>query len=153
MLAAAMIRFVVGIADGDTLTARCGTPESYGQVKVRLAAIDAPEKKQPFGQRSRQALTSLCFRQQARLERADTDRYGRTVANVECAGQDAGTAQVRGGWAWVYRQYAKGRGDLVRLEDAARAGRAGLWADAAPVAPGSSATGRRPRPRPMPAAA
>jgi hypothetical protein len=82
MLAAAMIYLVVGIADGDTLTARCGTPESYEQVKVGLAPIYAPEKKQPFGQRSCQALASLCFRQQARLQRVDTDRYGRTVANV-----------------------------------------------------------------------
>lgn len=34
---------VVGIADGDTLTARCGQPGAYEQVKVRLAEIDAPD--------------------------------------------------------------------------------------------------------------
>lgn len=135
MLTAAALCLIVGIADGDTLTARCGAPGSYQQVKLRLSAVDAPEKAQAYGQRSRQALASLCFRQPARIERVDTDRYGRTVANVDCRGQDAGAAQVRGGWAMVYRQYAKGRGDLVRLEEAARSGRAGLWADPAPVPP------------------
>lgn len=44
---------VVKIADGDTLTARCGQAGAYEQVKVRLAEIDAPEKKQAFGKRSR----------------------------------------------------------------------------------------------------
>ena len=51
---------VVGISDGDTLTARCGRFGSYEEVKVRIAAIDAPERAQPYGQLSRQALSRLC---------------------------------------------------------------------------------------------
>lgn len=39
-----MTCLVVRIADGDTLTARCGAPGDYQQVKVRLAEIDAPEQ-------------------------------------------------------------------------------------------------------------
>lgn len=38
---------VVGISDGDTLTARCGRLGAYEEVKVRIAAIDAPERAQP----------------------------------------------------------------------------------------------------------
>lgn len=135
MLAATVICLIVGIADGDTLTARCGQPGAYEQVKIRLAAIDAPEKAQPFGMRSRQALAKLCFHQEARIDQVDTDRYGRAVANVQCRGQDAGSTQVRNGWAHVYRQYAKGRGDLFPLEEGARAARAGLWADPNPLPP------------------
>ncbi|MES2187939.1 MAG: thermonuclease family protein [Pseudomonadota bacterium] len=135
MLAAAMICLVVGIADGDTLTARCGDPGTYQQVKVRLAAIDAPEKKQPYGQRSRATLARLCFQHQATIRPQGQDRYGRTVADVECQDMDAGKSQVRAGMAWVYRQYAKGRGYLQRAEDEARGERLGLWADAAPVPP------------------
>lgn len=52
---------VVGITDGDTLKARCGVAGSYEQRIFRLAAIDAPEKGQAFGQRSRQSLAGLCF--------------------------------------------------------------------------------------------
>jgi len=45
---ATLLCLVVAVADGDTLTARCGEPGHYEQVKVRLAEIDVPEKKQPF---------------------------------------------------------------------------------------------------------
>jgi endonuclease YncB( thermonuclease family) len=49
---------VVGITDGDTLTARCDPAgEAPMQtIKVRLAEIDAPESHQPFGRRSREHL-------------------------------------------------------------------------------------------------
>lgn len=43
---------VVAVADGDTLTLLV----SRQQIKVRLLDIDAPERKQPFGTRSRQSL-------------------------------------------------------------------------------------------------
>lgn len=56
MLASALICLVVEVSDDDTLTARCGEPGRYEQVKVRLQGIDAPERKQPFGERARQAL-------------------------------------------------------------------------------------------------
>lgn len=126
---------VVGIADGDTLTARCGIPGAYEQIKVRLSAIDAPEKKQPFGNVSRQHLADLCFQQQATITQKSKDRYGRAVADVQCQGKDAGEEQVRAGLAWVYLQYAKGYTRLPPLEADARAARRGLWSDKSPVAP------------------
>lgn len=45
LLGAALVCLVVGISDGDTLTARCPTNDAahpFIQVKVRLAEIDAP---------------------------------------------------------------------------------------------------------------
>jgi len=47
---------VVGVSDGDTLTV---LDASNTQYKIRLAAIDAPEKAQPFGQRGKQKLSEL----------------------------------------------------------------------------------------------
>lgn len=135
MISTALLCLVVGVSDGDTLTARCGEPGAYEQVKVRLAAIDAPEKAQPFGQRSRQNLADLCFQQQAVMTPKAKDRYGRTVADVECRGQNAGTEQVRAGMAWYYVRYGKGYEHLQALEHGARVNRLGLWADPAPVAP------------------
>ncbi|MDP9606557.1 thermonuclease family protein [Variovorax sp. NFACC27] len=129
---------VVGISDGDTLTARCGRIGAYERVKVRIAAIDAPEKAQPYGQRSRQALSSICFGEQARITEIDTDRYGRTVADVSCNGEDAGSRMVADGWAWVYdynRLATKRGGGLFKLQDSARSRRAGLWADPRPTPP------------------
>ena len=88
---------VVSVHDGDTLTARCGTPGAYQQVTVRIAAIDAPERKQAFGQRARQHLAQLCFRQRATLRPLSRDAYGRTVANVRCGRTDVAAAQVGAG--------------------------------------------------------
>ena len=51
-------RVVSGIADGDTLTI---LDLSNQQHRIRLSGIDAPEKKQPFGSRSKQNLSSLAF--------------------------------------------------------------------------------------------
>ena len=129
---------IVGVTDGDTLTARCGRIGAYEQVKVRIAAIDAPEKKQPYGQRSRQALSRLCYAEKAVITERDTDRYGRTVADVSCNGEDAGSRMVSEGWAWVYDYNGiatKRGGALFKLQDAARRQGLGLWADAKPTPP------------------
>ena len=129
MLAETLVCLVVGIADGDTLTARYGPPGAYAQVRVRLAAIDAPEKRQPFGRAARQSLADLCFGVEAKISAQAADRYGRIVADVTCRGQDAGAAQVKSGMAWVYDKYAKNHRHLYPLQDAARKTRAGLWRD------------------------
>ena len=123
----ALLCLVVAISDGDTLTARCGQPGAYEQVKIRLSAVDAPEKRQPFGQVSRQHLAALCFQEQATVTPKARDRYGRTVADVECRGKDAGAAQVRAGLAWYYVKYGKGYEHLRPLEAKARQDKRGLW--------------------------
>ncbi|WP_416402052.1 thermonuclease family protein [Alicycliphilus denitrificans] len=138
MIAAAILCLVVGISDGDTLTARCPTQDAahpYQQVKVRLAGIDAPERRQAYGERSRQHLAGLCFQQQAKLTVRTTDRYGRSVADVECRGKDAGTVMVGAGMAWFFVRYGKSHRHLAAVESDARAQRVGLWADREPVAP------------------
>lgn len=53
---------VVGISDGDTLTLL--TLEKQ-PIKIRLAAIDAPESRQPYGTRAKQALSELAFGKEA----------------------------------------------------------------------------------------
>lgn len=49
---------VVGVADGDTLTVM---NTAKVQQRIRLAGIDAPERAQPFGQRSKQQLSDLVY--------------------------------------------------------------------------------------------
>jgi endonuclease YncB( thermonuclease family) len=101
---------------------------------VRLIEIDAPERKQPFGTRSRQSLSDLCGRKTATVEWTEKDRYGRVLGRVYCGGIDANAEQVRRGMAWVFDRYVKDR-SLYVLQDEAKAARKGLWADKVPVPP------------------
>jgi len=132
---ASLICLVIAVHDGDTLTARCGSAFHSEKVRLRVAAIDAPESRQAFGQKSREHLARLCLRQPATLHPVEKDRYGRTVAHVHCAGLDVATAQVGAGMAWVYVPYADGRPGLKALQTHARSQGAGLWSQARPMAP------------------
>lgn len=129
-----LLCLVNGIADGDALTARCETPTGLENLRVRLAEIDAPEKGQAFGNRSRQHLAELCFKKQAVVKPQTTDRYGRTVARVECDGVDANAEQFRSGMAWVFDRYVIDR-SLYAVQDEAKAAKRGLWAESHPVPP------------------
>lgn len=130
-----LLCLVVGISDGDTLTARCGEPGAYEQVKIRLGGIDAPESGQPFGQNSKRNLSDLCYQVEARITPRTTDRYKRTVADVECRGADAGQFQVRSGYAWVFEKYDRGYDHLYPLQDEAMRANRGLWSEGRAVAP------------------
>jgi endonuclease YncB( thermonuclease family) len=121
---------VIAILDGDTIDVLIDRQP----VRVRLAQIDAPEKRQAFGTRSRQALSALVFRQSVTVADAGRDRYGRVLGTVYVSGVNVNAEMVRQGMAWVYRQYATDR-SLFALEGEARAGRRGLWADPSPVPP------------------
>lgn len=129
--AVAIFALVIGISDGDTLTVL----RDHQQTKVRLAEIDAPEKKQPFGARAKQSLSDLCFGKQAEVTPQAKDRYGRTIARVSCDGNDASAHQVRTGMAWVYVKYAQKYSPLYSYQEEARAARRGLWADSSPIPP------------------
>ena len=129
-----LLCLVIVIADGDTLTTRCETPTGMENIKVRLAEIDAPEKGQAFGGRSKQHLSDICFDKPAEIKPQTRDRYGRTVARVICDGVDANAEQVRAGMAGVFDKYVTDRA-LFAVQDGARTARRGLWVDAAPMPP------------------
>ena len=115
---------VIGIIDGDALRVVVDSK----QVRVRLAEIDAPEMKQPFGNRSKQSLSDLCFWVEAELVIRGKDQYGRKRARVICNGVDANAEQVKRGMAWVFDKHDKDPA-LVKLEEEARAEKRGLWLD------------------------
>jgi endonuclease YncB( thermonuclease family) len=80
---------VVSLADGDTLTVLDGDRVLH---TVRLAGIDSPERRQAFGNVSRQHLAGLVFDRDVTVEWHKRDRYGRLVARVLVGGQDANLA-------------------------------------------------------------
>ena len=87
------------VADGDTITV---LDDNKVQHKIRLAGIDAPEKKQPFGQRSKQSLSDLVFDKAVTVETNKRDKYRREVGKVLVGGVDANLEQVKRGMAWHY---------------------------------------------------
>ena len=128
---------VVGVADGDTVTV---LDASRQQHKIRLMGIDAPEKKMPWGNRSKQSLSDLVSEQQVQVEYSKKDRYGRTVGKVIVDGVDTNLAQIKAGMAWHYKQYQReqsvaDRAAYARAEEEARASKRGLWKDTEPVPP------------------
>ena len=128
---------VVGVVDGDTVVLLDSALKQY---RVRLQGIDAPESKQPFGQRSKQNLSSLVYGRQVVAECSKQDKYKRSVCKIVVDGKDANLAQVEAGMAWWYRTYAKEQtaADRVAYESAeiaAKEAKRGLWTDPAPVAP------------------
>lgn len=135
--AATLVGDVVGIADGDTLTI---LDSAHVQWKIRLAGIDAPEKTQPFGARSKQNLAALVWRKHVSVEWQKLDRYGRTIGKVIFNGHDVNLMQVSGGLAWHYKTYAAEQSPTDRVlyaeaEVKARQAGVGLWRDRAPVPP------------------
>jgi len=121
---------VVAVADGDTITVL----RDKEQVKVRLAEIDAPEKAQPFGNKSKQALSALVYGKAVLVVEQGHDRYKRTIGRVYQDDVDVNAEQVKQGMAWVYRKYSKDV-SLLPLENEAKAQRLGLWVDSEPVPP------------------
>jgi endonuclease YncB( thermonuclease family) len=120
---------VVGVTDGDTVTV---LDREKRQIKVRLVGIDAPEKRQPFGQKSKASLSELTYRRMVIVITDKTDRYGRTVGKVVADGQDVNLEQVRRGMAWHYKAYSREQSAIDRVtyaaaEDTARSVKRGLW--------------------------
>lgn len=128
---------VVGLSDGDTVTVLDSTNTQY---KVRLAGIDAPEKRQPFGDKSKQNLAALVFGKHVLVEWNKYDRYRRIIGKISISGRDINLAQISAGLAWHYKDYQKDQSPADRLayaraEDYARASHFGLWREATPIPP------------------
>lgn len=122
---------IVAVLDGDTVILLDGQRREH---RIRLAEIDAPEKAQAFGQRSKQSLSDMAYNREAEARCPDTDRYGREVCRLYVGSTNVNLEQVHRGMAWCYRQYAKDAA-IYRAEDDARTARRGLWSDANPTPP------------------
>lgn len=134
------------MGDGDTLTL---LDSERRQHKVRLSGIDAPERRQAYGERAKQHLAGLAHGKSVMVVWRTRDRYGRILGRVllpRCTASDcryttdAGLEQLKAGLAWHYVRYAKQQPYEERVryawsEQQARAKREGLWKEAEPVPP------------------
>lgn len=132
-----MLGKVIKVADGDTITV---LDDTNTQHKIRLSGIDAPEKRQAFGNVSRQSLAHMVADQSVVVEWVKVDRYGRKVGKVLLDGLDCNLVQVKRGLAWHYKQYQREQSptdqqSYAAAEDAARTAKLGLWREANSMPP------------------
>lgn len=128
---------VVRVVDGDTVTLLDAERQEH---RIRLASIDAPEKRQPWGQAARQALAEQSWRRSATARCSKRDRYGREVCTLHIDGADLGLALIRAGLAWHYLDYVREQTReeaqaYGQAQAAAREAGRGLWTDAEPTPP------------------
>ncbi|MBD1876991.1 thermonuclease family protein [Nodosilinea sp. FACHB-131] len=128
---------VVSVGDGDTLQMNY-----QGQsTTVRFACIDAPETTQtPWGPAATERLRQLTPRGSTiQFREADTDRYGRMVAEVYANGQNMNLQMVSEGHAAVYTQFLSSCPDtddaLLAAEAQAQQQQLNFWNQSNPVMP------------------
>ena len=128
---------VVSVADGDTITV---IDAEKNQHKIRLQSIDAPEKAQAFGAKSKEALYELVHGKTVQVSFIKSDKYGRILGKVLLDGQDICHQQIKAGFAWHYKKYQNEQQPVDRdaysaSEIAAKSQKLGLWSEPSPVAP------------------
>lgn len=126
------------VVDGDTLSVR---QASGSLAYVRLVGIDTPEEVRPDyptecgAEEAARSMRRLAPEGAVALLRRDsvadaTDSYGRMLAHAVVNGRQLEIAQLRRGWAYVYRyddQHFDGLDRFERAERHAREARLGVW--------------------------
>lgn len=108
------------VIDGDTI--------KIGQIKIRIAGIDAPELDEPWGRKSKWAMVNLCKGQVIHVSLTGETSYDRLVGTCHLPdGKDIGAELVKDGLALDGSYYSKGKYLHLEPEGARqRLGRYGL---------------------------
>ena len=128
---------VAQVTDGDTIVV---LDADNAQHKIRLTGIDAPERKQAFGTKSKEHLSESVAGKFVVVEYEKRDYYKRILGKVLLNNQDMNLEQIKAGLAWHYKKYQKeqiptDRELYSKSEIEAREAKRGLWHDPEPVPP------------------
>lgn len=132
-----LVGLVVTVTDGDTIDV---LDEQHASSRIRLKGIDAPEKRQAFGNVARQNLVDLVAGKAVLVEWQKLDQYGRIIGKVSYDNRDICLEQIRAGLAWHYKEFENEQSEVDRLlyaeaEREARSQKLGLWRDASQIQP------------------
>lgn len=131
LLSYELIGKVVKVSDGDTITILASDKIQY---KIRLNDIDAPEKKQNFGNKSKDNLDKYIAGKTVTVKYDKTDKYKRILGTIYYQNKDINLQQVKDGYAWVYKKYSKNQ-EYYKAEKLAREKKIGLWSEKNPIEP------------------
>jgi micrococcal nuclease len=107
------------VIDGDTL--------ECDKLRIRLCAIDAPEKSQPYGASATAKLTQLALNKNVRLISSVTDIYGRIIAEVWLNNRLLNAEMLRAGLAYTYGSCSTQKIVLINAEKVAISNKFGVW--------------------------
>lgn len=128
---------VIKVTDGDTVNILTDDNQTH---KIRLSGIDAPEKSQAFGNKSKLALADDIYGRTVTVEFNKRDKYQRIVGKIMFNGKDVNLTQIMRGLAWHYKKYeseqeVEDRSIYANAEYIAQRNKTGLWFDANPIPP------------------
>lgn len=135
--AASMNALVIKVSDGDTVTVLDKEKVTH---KIRLQGIDAPEKKQAYGEKSKQNLALLVSNKWVLVNYTKHDKYGRIIGRLTLGDKDVCLQQIAAGMAWHYKKYQneQTQHEVILYEQAelkSRNSKIGLWSDQNPIPP------------------
>jgi len=123
---------IIAIKDGDTVVALL---ENKQQETLRLAEVDCPENRQPFGKSAKQFTSSQVFGRPIIFYRINKDRYRRTIAKIFYENEKYLSAEIiKAGFGWWYYKASKNI-QLKEYENSARKKKVGLWKDKNAISP------------------
>ena len=123
---------IVAIKDGDTVVALL---DNKTQETLRLADVDCPENRQPFGKNAKQFTSSQVFGKNVTFYKVGKDRYRRTIAKIFYDNEKYLSAEIiKAGFGWWYYKASKNF-KLKDVEILAKKKKLGLWSDKNAVAP------------------
>lgn len=126
-----LIGKVVKVSDGDTVTILTSDKTQH---KIRLNDIDAPEKKQAFGNKSKDNLAKYIAGKTVTVQYQKKDKYKRILGTIYYNNTDINLQQVKDGYAWVYKKYSN-NSSYYEAEKLAKRNKKGLWVDNNPIEP------------------
>ena len=122
---------VIKIVDGDTFDLLMA---DYRTVRIRLADIDAPEKRQDFGTVSKQALADYIFSKNIQVEYTKLDRNHRIIGTIWINNENVNLKMVENGFAWHFKKYSKSQ-LFAKAEIRAKSMKKGLWVQNNAISP------------------
>jgi len=121
---------VIGVMDGDTVKVLV----KKKQYKIRLYGIDAPEKNQAFGTKTKKALSKKIFGKNVKVKITDIDKYGRSIGTIFYMNRNINLEMVQEGFAWWYQKYSNDV-KLAKAEKQARKNKLGIWSHKTQIPP------------------
>lgn len=122
---------VIAIIDGDTYD----IVKNKQKIRIRIDAIDAPERGMAYYKISKNHLSKLIFGKLVTIKEISKDWHGRIVGKTYLSNKtDVSAEMLKNGMAWHYKKYSSDA-ILAALENQAKKQKLGLWKDTNPIAP------------------